>query len=108
MKQEIVLPHDRSTTDHMQLVLLCREQDFKYFGQDLLMGQLLKDLKDLEVKIGKAIMCAIARDNLGSHSIGVFVENFSNSSFFCRFCAIDRPTFVADPLAKGPSRIVKS
>lgn len=29
-----VLPHNRSTIDHMQLVLLCREQDFKYFGVD--------------------------------------------------------------------------
>ncbi len=100
----------------MQLVLLCREQDFKFFGHDMVMGQLIKDLKDLEVsgiqmssgEIRKAIVCAIAGDNLGSHAIGGFVENFSTSSFFCRFCEIDRPTFVADPLAKGPSRTVQS
>lgn len=109
-----ILPHIRSNTDHMQLVLLCREQDFKFFGHDLVMGQLVKDLKDIEVsgiqlssgEIRKAIVCAIAGDNLGSHAIGGFVENFSISSFFCRFCKIDRPTFVADPLAKGPSRTV--
>lgn len=59
-------------------------------------------------EIRKAIVCAIAGDNLGSHGIGGFVENFSTSSFFCRFCEIDRPTFVADPLAKGPSRTVHS
>ncbi|XP_013879329.1 uncharacterized protein LOC106528650 isoform X2 [Austrofundulus limnaeus] len=44
-----ILPHNRSTTDHMQLVLLCRDQDFRYFGQDLVLGTLVKDLKDLEV-----------------------------------------------------------
>lgn len=100
----------------MQLVLLCREQDFKFFGQDLVMGQLIKDLKDLELsgiqtasgEIRKAIVCAIAGDNLGSHAIGGFVENFSSSSLFCRFCEIDRPRFVADPLAEGPSRTVQS
>ncbi|XP_058617944.1 uncharacterized protein LOC131531278 isoform X2 [Onychostoma macrolepis] len=43
-----ILPHNRSTTDHMQLVLLYREQDFKFFGHDMVMGQLIKDLKDLE------------------------------------------------------------
>lgn len=55
----------------MQLVLLCREQDFKFFGQDLVIGQLIKDLKDLKVsgiqlpsgEIRKAIVCAIAGGN---------------------------------------------
>lgn len=27
-----ILPHNRSSIDQMQLVLLCRERDFKYFG----------------------------------------------------------------------------
>lgn len=30
-------------------MLLCREQDYKYFGQDLVFGFLVKDLKDLEL-----------------------------------------------------------
>ncbi len=29
-----ILPHNRSTINHMQLVLLCREQNFKCFGID--------------------------------------------------------------------------
>lgn len=33
-----ILPYNRSTTDHMQLVL-CREQDLRYFGQDLVWGR---------------------------------------------------------------------
>lgn len=28
-----ILPHNRSTTDQMQLVLLCKKKDFKYFEQ---------------------------------------------------------------------------
>lgn len=111
-----ILPHNRSNIDHMQLVLLCREQDFRFFGQDLVLAQLLKDLKDLEVSgiqlpngdLRKACVCAIAGDNLGSHGIGAFSENFSTSVHFCRYCEIDRASFVADPLAKGPHRTVQS
>lgn len=38
-------PH-RSTIDQMQLVLLCREQDF---GQNVVFERLMKDLNDIEV-----------------------------------------------------------
>lgn len=93
-----ILPQNRSSTDHMQLVLLCKDQDFKYFGQDLVMGPLVKDLKNLEVSgtdmpdgtVCKATLCAIAGDNLGFHKIGGFVENSSKSQHFCRYCDIDR------------------
>lgn len=111
-----ILPHNRSSIDQMQLVLLCREQDFKYFGQDLVFGPLLKDLKDLELsgvalpdgKITKGTLCAIAGDNLGSHCIGGFMESFGRTLYFCRYCEIDRQTFLTDPLAKGPNRTVES
>ncbi len=87
-----LMPHNRSSTAHMQLALLCREQDLTYFGQDLVMGSLVKDLKDLELNgvtlsdgnVYKGTSCAIAGDNLGSHSIGGFVEYFSKSSHFVR------------------------
>lgn len=100
----------------MQLVLLCKEQDFKYFGQDLVFGSLIKDLKDLETsgitmpdgKTFKGTVCAIAGDNLGSHCIGGFTENFSKSLHFCRYCEIDRKTFLEDPLAKGQERTENS
>ncbi len=107
-----ILPYNRSNVDQMQLVLLCREQDFKNFGQDVVFNQLIKDLKDLEecgiaLKDGKVIkgtLCAIAGDNLGSHSIGGFQENFSRSTFFCRFCDIDRQTFECSPWSAGSKR----
>lgn len=111
-----LMPHNRSSTDHMQLVLLCKEQDFKYFGQDLVMGSLVNDLKDLEPngitlsdgKVYKGTLCAIAGGNLGSHNIGGFVESFSRSSYFCRYCDISRDSFIADPLFQGEKRTVQS
>lgn len=107
-----ILPHNRSNIDQMQLVLLCREQDFKCFGQEIVFNRLIKDLKDLEdsgivLKDGKVIkgaLCAIAGDNLGSHGIGGFLENFSRSTYFCRFCDVDRQTFECSPLSEGSKR----
>ena len=100
----------------MQLVLLCREQDFKSFGQEIVFSPLIKDLKELEDsgivlsngKVIKGFVCAIAGDNLGSHSIGGFVENFSKSSHFCRFCDVDRVTFQLSPLSTGSKRTKQS
>lgn len=111
-----LMPHNRSSTDQMQLVLLCKEHDFKYFGQDLVMGTLVNDLKDLELngvtlpdgKVYKGTLCAIAGDNLGSHNLGGFVENFSRSSHFCRYCDINREAFHTDPLIQGTERTVQS
>ncbi len=101
-----ILPHNRSNIDHMQLVLLCNEQDFKQFGPAHVFSSLIEELKDLEEngvvvndgKTLKASLCSIVGDNLGSHTIGGFVENFSRSLHFCRYCTIDRNTFHATPL----------
>lgn len=111
-----ILPYNRSNIDHMQLVLLCREQDFKYFGQEMVFNPLIKDLKELEdrgivLRDGNVIrgaVCAIAGDNLGSHSIGGFVENFSRSKKFCRYCDIGRETFVSSPLSASSKRTKQS
>ena len=75
----------------MQLVLLCREQDFKYFGI-VLNGSLV----------------AIAGDNLGSHSIGGFLENFSRSTYFCRYCEVCRHDFLTNPISCGTKRTAQS
>ena len=110
-----LLPHNRSNIDHMQLVLLCREQDFKYFGHDQVLNRLLADIKDLElngVAVGdgqklKGTLCAIAGDNLGSHHIGGFLENFSTSLYFCRYCEIHRETFENNPIVCGRQRNIE-
>lgn len=86
-------PHIRSSADHISLVMLCREKDFKHFGHDKVFSRLTADLKDLEdkgitvaeEKVKGTVLC-IAGDSLGSHSIGGFTENFSVSEYFGRYC----------------------
>ena len=41
-------PFHRSTVDNLQLLLLCREADFKYFGHEKVFSQLITDLGELE------------------------------------------------------------
>uniref|UniRef100_A0A8C6MD43 Zgc:113210 n=1 Tax=Nothobranchius furzeri TaxID=105023 RepID=A0A8C6MD43_NOTFU len=52
----------------------------------------------------KAVLIAFLGDNLGSHCIGGFTENFSCSKHFCRYCLVDREGFIKNPLALGPKR----
>ena len=100
-----ILPDNRSTINQIQLVLLCREQDFKYFGMNNVFEPLVKDLKVLEEKgivindgsVVKGTLVAISGDNLGSHSIGGFLEHFSWANHFCRYCEVDRDTFMREP-----------
>jgi len=111
-----ILPHNRSCTDQMQLVLLCREEDFRFFGQQKISSPLIADLKDIE-ELGfetndgsslKGALIAICGDNLGSHCIGGFTENFSRSNYFCRYCLIDRATFQEQPEKVGPKRTIEN
>lgn len=46
----------------------------------------------------KGTLSFIAGDNLGSHCIGGFVENFSSTSCWCRWCCITREEFDEDPI----------
>lgn len=103
--------HVRSNTDHMSLALLCHENDLKHFGPDKIFSELIQDLKDVEQngmtvsgETVKAALCCIAGDNLGSHNIGGFTENFSTSKYFCRYCEITRHDFNHDPNVCGPQR----
>lgn len=95
----------------MFLVLLCVENDLKRFGANKVFSELLTDLKSLETdginvdgETVKGGLYCISGDNLGSHSIGGFTENFSHSVYFCRYCEITRSEFEADPNACGPPR----
>ena len=95
-------PQLRSSTNQMQLVLLCLEKDFKEFGQEKVFGRLIKDLKDVEqtgvetpVGLLKGSVVAITGDNLGSHCIGGFTENFSTTPHFCRYCNITKNEFLS-------------
>ena len=114
-----LLPSCKSNIDHMQLVMLVREQDFKKFGQEVVFRPLLDDLMSLEEpeiplnlteteEMVKGAIVIISGDNLGSHCIGGYTENFSKSEYFCRYCRIDRHTFVQNACFIGPSRTISS
>jgi len=111
-----IAPHNRSSIDPMQLVMLCREEDFRFFGQEKVFSTLVNDLKQMEengIEYGdgetvKGSVIAITGDNLGSHSIGGFTENFSKSTHFCRYCVIDRESFKTDPTKSGAKRTIES
>lgn len=108
--------HVRSDTNHMSLVLLCREKDFKEFGHAKVFSNLLADLKYLEENgipvsdetVVKGTVYCIAGDNLGSHCIGGFSENFSRAEHFCRYCLITRSEFQGDPNLCGPARTIQN
>lgn len=109
--------HYRSKPELMQLVLLCREEDAKGFGPQKVFNHLIEDLKELEEKgltlangrlTPKAIVFAIAGDNLGSHGIGGFNENFSKSKFFCRYCVVERENFLENPLKCAQERTIQN
>lgn len=92
-----LFPYNRSRTDDIQLVLLCKDSDWTHFSPNKIFEVLIRDLIQLEVngislmlhnelKIVKGSVFAILGDNLGSNQIGGFAENFSKSLHWCRFC----------------------
>lgn len=108
-------PHLRCKTENVQLVLLCKNKDFSYFGGDRVFRRLIEDIKVLEengivVHGGgfpenvRGSIFTTMNDNLGAHQIGGLVENFSTSSHFCRTCYIDHKSFKSDCLYKAELR----
>ena len=41
----------------------------------------------------KGTLIFIGEDNLGGHSLGGLLENFSKAKYFCRYCLITRDEF---------------
>lgn len=90
--------HLRSYVNNIKLVALCKEKEFNY---EKIYGKIVEDLKiietrGVEVEMGKTIkgtLVFIAGDNLGSHSLGGFLENFSKSNYFCRYCLVTKKKF---------------
>ncbi|CAB4006554.1 Hypothetical predicted protein [Paramuricea clavata] len=97
-----IYPQNRSKIDQMQLVLLIREVDFKYFGQEAVFRVLVKDLKKIEEtgvhfenEYVRGTVAMFLGDNLGSHCIAGFVENFSSCVYICRFCLMELEAFIS-------------
>lgn len=84
----------RTVVDSQQLVLLCREADFKHFGYNLEGGIMVNGRH----YIGQ--LAFICGDNLGSHCIGGFMENFSRASYIYRFCMTTMQDFKDDKPAE--------
>lgn len=81
----------------------------KRSGYSTVLEPLLKDVASLEEeglyvpalsKRVKGTVFIVVADNLGAHSIGGFVENFS-SSYVCRFCLDGQPEFQVEEVRTG-------
>lgn len=78
-------PWHRSKVDSIQLVALCFERIIKKYSFDKVFRRIVDDLKILEtdgitMKDGSNIrgtLVAVIADNLGSHQIGGYVQNFT-------------------------------
>jgi hypothetical protein len=85
--------YHRYLVDNIQLVLLCRSIHVARFGLFKVLEKTVAELKLLEskgVKIHgktkKVRVIGMIGDNLGSHEIGGFCQNFSTNKFPCRYC----------------------
>ncbi len=103
--------HNRSTVDSIQLVLLCSEKDCKLFGPKRVFDNLMSDLCELEStgicvdgKTYRGSIACVIGDNLGSHYLGGFSENFSSTQHFCRYCHIRKEDFQTNPLSTATER----
>ncbi|KYM96897.1 hypothetical protein ALC62_12434 [Cyphomyrmex costatus] len=90
----------RSHINCIKLVALCKESDFDHKS---VYGKVVEDLKiieetgiEIDKKLIKGCLVFITGDNLGSHGLGGFVENFSTSQYFCRFCHVTKEKFYSN------------
>ncbi|XP_044738491.1 uncharacterized protein LOC123300081 [Chrysoperla carnea] len=85
----------------MYLVALSKEKSFDHHA---IFGKIVEDLKEIETvgvefapgQFIKGSLVFITGDNLGSHGLGGFTENFSTSQYFCRYCLITKNSFESD------------
>ena len=91
----------RSRVNNIFLIALCRDKDYDH---ECLFRPIIEDLKIIEsigldlpgYGIVKACLAFIAGDNLGSHCLGGFLQSFSKTRFFCRYCTVDNKSFHSD------------
>lgn len=98
-----VPPYNRTRVDHIQLVALYLEKDINKYGFNKCFEIIIRDLQLLEregivvkdelFQKVKGTVVAMVGDNLGSHQIGGFVDNFFSNQYFCRYCHITKEKF---------------
>lgn len=91
-----IYPAYCSCLNQIQLLMICNEKDVKLFGKHIIFRRLIDEVKELENgleingNIVKAAVLCMSGDNLGSHFIGGFSQNFSTSDNRHHFCTIKR------------------
>lgn len=111
--------YNQSKIEPIQLVLLCNEKYVKYFGMEKVFAPVVAELKLLEIngislninnemKNYKFRLVAVAGDNLGSHMLGGFTENFSSTEFLCRFCLFTKQNLQNGDLSKCNKRNIQN
>lgn len=95
-----ILAWQRCQVNHIQLICLVYEKDIKNVALKKILEHFLNDVQILEqdgvlfqindtfIRL-KGTVVAVAGDNLGSHQIRGFQENFNFSNYFCRYCNIN-------------------
>ena len=112
-------PHLRTKTENIKLVALCLDSHLRKYGWEKVLQKIVADLKVIETEGISLIfngefqtflstLIAVLGDNLGSHQIGGFVENFSKSLNFCRYCEISRNEFNANIFCRRNLRTIQS
>lgn len=97
-----IVSYERLKTKNMQLAILCFNSHINTFSLDVILEKLIEDIIILEnsgifiPKNGtflKGTIFIILGDNLGSHQLGGYMENFSTAEHFCRYCLITKSEF---------------
>lgn len=108
-------PWHRSRVDQILLVALIYEHQVRTYTFAKILNNIIQDVKRLEtegIKINnntiKGSVVAVLGDNLGSHQIGGYVENFNTSSYFCRYCYINNTRDFNNREIKFEQRSVES
>lgn len=90
----------RTHINSIKLVALCKKEEFDH---EKVYGKIVEDLKILKtdgIQIGDCILKGglffVTGDNLGSHGLGGFTENFSTVDYICRFCMMTRNEFESE------------
>lgn len=94
-------PKFRSKLYVIQLAILAKSDLIKKYGIDKVIDPLVQDITKLEqegICVSKdgvehqmyGTVCYVSADNLGAHSIGGFMENFSTVRRVCRYCNVSK------------------
>lgn len=91
-------PQYKSKLDNILLVALCHSDDLKtkYTDYNDIWRVVVKDISQLEdgIYVGDGLtirgtLVHLSADNLGANTALGFVENFTRTKFYCRFCECD-------------------